>query len=339
MAIGANVVTGIGTSSPNRACAGSPSDVRSCGLARIRVLRVVLQQPVVDAGKPGEQHVGLRSGSEGPASVKSGAVDVDRAGNAGRRWRSWRARARIRAGGVRLTSSSSTSITTSGRALSIAAIRRAAAATCSGVSLIEIALVAVIGEICRTSTTTRSRSIDFLDVGVAQVERADDGLFVLAPLGRRVRDDRDRSRSGDAVERAGARGQRRERIRERDVAQIDRDRRVAERRDRRRRSGPSKRPIALNTMRLPALLNTSESGSLTPSGSSSPARRQVARSLDQRLELGLAFARHGEPGSRASAAFRAAPLDVGGGRIQLGSELELGERLFVTFGGRSRRPR
>jgi hypothetical protein len=36
-AIGAKVVTGTGTRSPNRACAGMPSVVRSCGLARMRV--------------------------------------------------------------------------------------------------------------------------------------------------------------------------------------------------------------------------------------------------------------------------------------------------------------
>ena len=41
VAMGANTVAGTGTSSPNRACAGSPSDVRSCGLARVRVLASV----------------------------------------------------------------------------------------------------------------------------------------------------------------------------------------------------------------------------------------------------------------------------------------------------------
>jgi hypothetical protein len=43
--------------------------------------------------------------------------------------------------------------------LSIAAISLAAAAIRSGVSLIEMALVAVIGEICRMSATIRSRSM------------------------------------------------------------------------------------------------------------------------------------------------------------------------------------
>ena len=48
---------------------------------------------------------------------------------------------------------------TSGRALSIAEITRAAAAMRSGVSLIVSALVAVVGEMRRASSTMRSRSI------------------------------------------------------------------------------------------------------------------------------------------------------------------------------------
>ena len=48
---------------------------------------------------------------------------------------------------------------TSGRALSTAEITRAAAAIRSGVSLIVSALVAVVGEMRRASSTMRSRSI------------------------------------------------------------------------------------------------------------------------------------------------------------------------------------
>ncbi len=48
---------------------------------------------------------------------------------------------------------------TSGRALSIADSTRPAAAMCSGVSLMVIALVAVVGEMRRASSTIRSRSI------------------------------------------------------------------------------------------------------------------------------------------------------------------------------------
>jgi len=48
---------------------------------------------------------------------------------------------------------------TSGRALSMAVITRAAAAIRSGESLIVSALVAVVGEMRRASSTMRSRSI------------------------------------------------------------------------------------------------------------------------------------------------------------------------------------
>ena len=60
---------------------------------------------------------------------------------------------------VRFTSRSSTSMMTSGRALSMAESTRAAAAMSSGVSLIVTALVAVVGEMRRASRTMRSRSI------------------------------------------------------------------------------------------------------------------------------------------------------------------------------------
>ena len=58
VAIGANVVTGIGTSSPNRACAGESLRGPQLRIRERPGVGVVLQQPVVDAGKPGEQHVG-----------------------------------------------------------------------------------------------------------------------------------------------------------------------------------------------------------------------------------------------------------------------------------------
>ncbi len=42
-------------------------------------------------------------------------------------------------------------------------------------------------------------------------------------------------------------------------------------------------------MPLPALLKTSESGSFETLGEIEAGGRQIARALDQRLELGLAF--------------------------------------------------
>ena len=60
---------------------------------------------------------------------------------------------------VRFTSSSSTSISTSGRALSIMLMRRPAASMRSGVSVIVIAFVPCMTPILRASMTMRSRSI------------------------------------------------------------------------------------------------------------------------------------------------------------------------------------
>ena len=60
----------------------------------------------------------------------------------------------------------------------------------SGVSLIVMALVAVIGAMPARVDDDAQQVDRFLEVGVAQVERADDLLLVLAPLGRRVGDDR-----------------------------------------------------------------------------------------------------------------------------------------------------
>ena len=60
-----------------------------------------------------------------------------------------------------------------------------------------------------------------LEIGVAQIERPDDFFFVLAPLGRRVGDDQDRARRGDAVERARRVGDGVQRVLERGVAEID----------------------------------------------------------------------------------------------------------------------
>ena len=60
---------------------------------------------------------------------------------------------------VQSTSINSTSITTSGRALSMAAMMREAACTRSGVSFTVMPLVPLMGAMRRRSTTTRSRSI------------------------------------------------------------------------------------------------------------------------------------------------------------------------------------
>ena len=103
-----------------------------------------------------------------------------------------------------------------------------AAATRSGVSLIVIALVAGDGRHAPQVDHDPQQVHRFLQVGVAEEERADDLFLVLAALGRRVGHDGDGALRGDAVEVAGGRRHRLQRRFERAVAQVDRDRLVAE---------------------------------------------------------------------------------------------------------------
>ena len=122
---------------------------------------------------------------------------------------------------VRSTSSSSTSMITSGRALSIAESTRAAAAMRSGVSLIVSALVRGRRRDAPRVEHQAQQVHRLLEIGVAQVERADDFFFVLAALGRRVGNDEDGLRRGDAEERARRAGDGAQRVLERGVAQVD----------------------------------------------------------------------------------------------------------------------
>ena len=60
---------------------------------------------------------------------------------------------------------------------------------------------------------------------------------------------------------------------------------------------PDRRAIVRNTSRLLASRNVSESGIFTSDWEIEADRRQVARPLDERLELGFSFTRHRDSGS------------------------------------------
>ena len=92
--------------------------------------------------------------------------------------------------------------------------------------------------------------------------------------------------------------------------------------------------IALNTVRLVAWLNTSESGSFTPSGSAKTRGREVARAVDERLELGLARARDGDLGAQLLSRLAQSGRHFAIRRVQLRRELELPEGLLMTIRGR-----
>ena len=68
----------------------------------------------------------------------------------------------------------------------------------------------------------------FLEIRVAQVERPDDLFLVLTSLGGRIGRDGHRARRGDSIEVVCARRHGDERVLERCVVQIDRDRLLAE---------------------------------------------------------------------------------------------------------------
>ena len=96
-------------------------------------VRVVLEQTIVERRHAGHEDVGTRQVATDPAASSPSRLTSTEPlmpSEPGEAICSPYSRSRVRS-----TSSSSTSITTSGRALSIAAIRRAAAATRSGVSL------------------------------------------------------------------------------------------------------------------------------------------------------------------------------------------------------------
>jgi hypothetical protein len=87
------------------------------------------------------------------------------------------------------SSSSSTSMTTSGPALSMAVMSAPPPQSVPAWSLIVMALVAVVGGHAAAGHHDPQQVHRFLEVGVAQEERAHDLFLVLAALGRRVGDD------------------------------------------------------------------------------------------------------------------------------------------------------
>ena len=108
---------------------------------------------------------------------------------------------------------------------------RPAAAIRSGVSLIVMALVRGDRRDAPGVDDDAQQVDRFLEVGVAQVERADDLFLVLAPLGRRVGDDGDRARRRDALEVARRAATRRRAPRRASTLRRSmRDRLIAERR-------------------------------------------------------------------------------------------------------------
>ena len=158
-----NEVVGIGTRSPIRISACSPSETRSCGLA-IALVSVVGLEEVHH-----HRRDRARSASS-PSASRSQVVERHRLRAVPKRQRQ-----RLRASGrcpevlsvLRLISESSTSIITSPLDLSFASMMRSAIATLSGVSLIVTEFKRlVLGDLARVQERAHDRD-DLLRVGVA----------------------------------------------------------------------------------------------------------------------------------------------------------------------------
>ncbi len=190
---------------------------------------VGLEQSVEEARQVGQEDVRLREVAQ---VAQRHAVAVDR--HLRRRCRSARVagrgdlQRRNSRSRVRSTSSSSTSMTTSGRALSMAAISLPRRGHALGRVLDGDGVGGRGGRHAPHIDDDPQQVHRFLQVGVAQEEGADDLLLVLAALGRRVGHDGDGALGRDPVEVAGGRRHRLQRRFERAVAQVDRHRLVAE---------------------------------------------------------------------------------------------------------------
>ena len=130
---------------------------------------------------------------------------------------------------LRLTSRISSSTRTSPRALSCSSTRRSATAISSGVPKTVIAPRRGVRDDGQglAADAGLDQGLDVFGLGVLQVERAQHALVVGPALGRGLVDDDDRARVEDLVEEPVDEGEAVERVLERLVAQVHRDRLVA----------------------------------------------------------------------------------------------------------------
>ncbi len=172
-----------------------------------------------------------------------------------------------------------------------------------------------------------------LQLGVAQVERAHDLVFVLAALGGRVGHDRDRARRGDLEEITRARGHRREGRLELGVAQLDGDRRVAERRVEHHVDVGQPRDDRQHVADAGIAKDHRRGRQLHVARQFQPGRLHVARAFDERLEPCLAVDRCGELGAETDARPAQLGVDVAVGGVHLGGQLQFDQRVLELAGG------
>ena len=173
----------------------------------------------------------------------------------------------------------------------------------------------------------------FLEVRVAQVERAHDFFFILAALGRRIRDDDDGFRRGHAKEGARRPGDGTERVVERGIPQVDGNGGLAECRIENQADVGEARD-GCEHVAAARVAERERRGHLHALRQVEAGRRQVARSLDDRLKLGLAFASHRHLRTQFVARGPQLVVHVAVARVQLRRDLELHQRLVQPARGR-----
>ena len=173
----------------------------------------------------------------------------------------------------------------------------------------------------------------FFQVGVAQIEGAHDLFLILPTLGRCIGDDEDSVFGGDTEKCPRGVCNSTERGVERRVPEIDRDWRFAERGieaeadARQARDREKDQPAA----RVPECQRI---GHLHVGRQIETDRRQVARPLDQRLELGFSFTRHCDFGPELIACVGEGGFDLVARGIQLGRQLKFNERFLELSASR-----
>ena len=198
---------------------------------------------------------------------------------------------------MRSTSSSSTSIITSGRALSIGGDQLGGRRD----PLRRVLDRNRVGRGDRrhlADVDDDAQQIDrFLEVGVAEIERPHDRLFVLAPLGGSVGNDGERPGSRHAVEGVGGRGQRRHRVCQRRIAQVDAQRLIAKGRVEHQRDVGEAGDRQEDGPGGGAVAEDQRSGQLDAVGQLEARSGQIARAIDQRLQVGAAATGHRDLGA------------------------------------------
>ena len=150
---------------------------------------------------------------------------------------------------------------------------------------------------------------------------------VLAPLGRRVGNDRDRPGGADAVEIARTGGDALQRLLERAVREIDRERLIPELRiedhvDRR------EVPDGRQDVACRRAAEDERVGELHRAWNVEAERRQILRLLDEALQPGAPLGPYEHLRPQLGAQLAHLPFDVAAGRVQFERDLELDERFL-----------